>query len=383
MKDFKKNYLLTPGPTPLPPEVYESLSREIIHHRTPQFRNLFKEVKENLKYLFQTKNPVYIITSSGTGAMETAVANLFSKADKVLVICGGKFGQRWQEICQAYNLRVKSLRVSWGKSLDMKQLQTYLSTYSPKALFTTLCETSTAVTYDIKRISEFTKKYNVLLIVDAISGLGAVEFKMDEWAVDVAVAGSQKGLMLPPGLSFISLSSKAERLLNEASCPRYYFDLRKIKEAWQKDGTPFTPAISLIYALNTSLKLIRRTGLEHILEKNRLLAQALKEAVKALGLKLLTDEKSSSFAVTAIRIPLGIDAEALVKILRDEYGVTIAGGQGKLKGKIIRIAHMGWIGAQEILVGIAYLEKALQRLGYKKNLGKGIKAAEKVLLSLK
>ncbi len=377
---MKKNYLLTPGPTPLPPEVCEALSRPIIHHRTPQFQTVLKEVQENLKAVFQTKNDVFILTSSGTGAMEAAVVNLLSWGDKALVIQGGKFGERWTELCQAYGVKPIVIDVEWGKALDPQILKDYLAKEPAiKAVFATLCETSTGVAFDIKGLAQVTKETDAVLVVDAISGLGAIDLQMDAWGVDVVVSGSQKGFMLPPGLAFISVSKKAWKLVEESKCPKYYFDLKSAKKACDKTDTPFTPAIGIIIALNEALKMMKAEGFENIFARHRKLADATRAAMPALGLSLFSTDAASD-AVTAVKVPAGIDGEKLVKTMRDEYGVTMAGGQGEMKGKLFRIAHMGYISEFDIILGIACLEKVLKKMGYAFELGAGVKAAQEVLL---
>lgn len=377
---MKKNYLLTPGPTPLPPEICESLSRPIIHHRTPQFQSILKEAEEGLKAVFQTKNDVFILTSSGTGAMEAAVVNLLSWGDKALVIQGGKFGERWTELCEAYGIKAITIDVEWGKALDASVLKEYLAReQAVKAVFTTLCETSTGVTFDIKALAQAVRDTEAVLVVDAISGLGAVDLAMDDWGVDVVVCGSQKGLMLPPGLGFISVSKKAWKLVEASKCPKYYFDLKDAKKALEKTDTPFTPAIGLVIALNEALKMMRQEGLENIFKRHHKLAEATRAAMVALGLELFSADAASD-GVTAVKVPAGIDGEKLVKVMRDEYGVTIAGGQGEMKGKLFRIAHMGYISEFDIILGISCLEKVLKKMGYNFSFGAGVAAAQEVLL---
>jgi aspartate aminotransferase-like enzyme len=377
---MKKNYLLTPGPTPLPPEVSEALSRPIIHHRTPQFQAVLKETSESLKAAFQTKNDCFILTSSGTGAMEAAVVNLLSWGDKALVVEGVKFGERWTELCRAYGIETIVVKVDWGQALDPQVLKNYLSKEPAiKVVFATLCETSTGVSFDIKGFGQVLKDTEAVLAVDAISGLGAIDLKTDEWGVDVVVSGSQKGFMLPPGLGFVSVSKKAWKLVETSKCPKYYFDLKEAKKALDKTDTPFTPAIGIIIALNEALKMMRAEGFENIFARHRKLADATRAAMTALGLELFAPEASSD-AVTAAKVPAGVDGEKLVKTMRDEYGVTIAGGQSEMKGKIIRIAHMGYISEFDIILGIACLEKVLKKMGYTFDIGAGVKAAQEVLL---
>jgi len=380
---MRKNYLLTPGPTPLPPEVCEAMARPIIHHRTPQFQAILKEASNSLKHVFQTTNDVFIISSSGTGAMEAAVMNLLSCGDTALVVHGGKFGERWTEIAKAYGIDVEIIDVEWGKAVSPEEINKRLKANPKiKAVFTTLCETSTGVDNDIEKIAQVVKESPAVLVVDAISGLGAIDLKTDAWGVDVVVSGSQKGLMLPPGLGFISVSSKAWKLVEASKSPRYYLDLRKAKKALDKNDTPFTSSITLIIALNEALKMIMQDGLEYIFARHKKMALAVRSAAKALGLELFAPTACSD-AVTAVKVPGGIDGEKLVKTMRDTYGVTIAGGQDELKGKVFRIAHMGFIAEFDIIIGLSCLEKVLFEMGYKFNLGAGIKAAEEVFLKEK
>jgi aspartate aminotransferase-like enzyme len=377
---MRKNYLLTPGPTPLPPQISEAMSRPIIHHRTPQFQAILKEATEGLRYVYQTKNDVFILASSGTGAMEAAVVNLLSCGDTALVIQGGKFGERWTEICKAYGINTEVIDVKWGRAVNPLDIQEKVKNNPAiKVVFTTLCETSTGVVNDIAAIGKIVKDTNALLVVDAISGLGAIDLKTDDWFCDIVVSGSQKGLMLPPGLGFISVSPKALKLIESSKGPRYYLDLKKAKKALNKTDTPFTPAITLIIALNEALKMMKEDGLENIFTRHKKMADAVRSAVLALGLKLFAPEAGSD-VVTAVCLPEGLDGEKLVKTMRDTYGVTIAGGQDSLKGKVCRIAHMGFIEEFDIITGISCLEKVLTQMGYKFTLGSGIRAAEETFL---
>lgn len=373
---MRKNYLLTPGPTPLPTEVMLSQSRPIIHHRTPQFQAILKEAAEGLKYVFQTQEDVYILACSGTGAMEAAVVNLLSPGDTAVTVEAGKFGERWTELCRAYGINAEVIKVEWGRSVDPKEIEKrLLANPKIKAVFTTLCETSTGVAADIEAIGKVVSASNAVLVVDAISGLGAIDLKTDAWNVDVCVSGSQKGLMLPPGLGFISVSKKAWKSVAESKCPKYYFDLGVAQKALAKTDTPFTPAITLVIALVEALKIMKQDGLENIFARHRKMAEATRAAMKGLGLKLFAPDAASD-VVTAVIVPEGIDGEKLVKTMRDTHGVTIAGGQAELKGKVFRIAHMGYIEEFDVIVGIAALEKVLQKMGYKFSLGAGVSAAQ-------
>ncbi len=375
---MRKKYLLTPGPTPVPPNVAEAEARPIIHHRTPQFQAVLKEVEEGLKFVHQTANDVYILASSGTGAMETAVVNILSAGDTALVIEGGKFGERWTELCKAYGINAEVLAVTWGQAVDPQAVAAKLKANPAiKAVFATLCETSTGVSNDIKALGDVVAATPAVLVVDAVSGLGAIDIQVDAWHVDMCVSGSQKGLMLPPGLGFISVSPKAMKLVEASKTPRYYFDLRKAKKALASTDTPFTPAITLIMALNEALQMMKTDGLASVFARHKRLADATRAAMKGLGLELFA--VAASDAVTAVKVPAGIDGEKLVKTMRDTYGVTIAGGQAELKGKVFRIAHMGFIEEFDIIVGISCLEKVLAQMGYKFTLGAGVQAAEEVL----
>jgi len=377
---MRKNILLTPGPTPLPPQVLEAMARPIIHHRTPQFQAVIKEASDGLKYVYQTANDVFMLASSGTGAMEAAVINLLSPGDTALTVQAGKFGERWTELCKAFGITAEVIDVEWGKAVEAQEIAKRLKANPKiKAVFTTLCETSTGVATDIAAIGKIIKETPAVLVVDAISGLGAIDLKSDEWSCDVVVSGSQKGLMLPPGLGFISASTKAMRLVEASKSPRYYFDLRKAKKALDKTDTAFTPAITLIIPLVEVLKMIKEDGLANIFARHKKMADATRAAMKGLGLELFAPTAPSD-VVTAVKVPAGIDGEKLVKTMRDTYGVTIAGGQDELKGKVFRFAHMGFIEEFDIITGISCLEKVLTQMGYKFNLGAGVKAAEEVFL---
>ena len=380
---MKKKYLLAPGPTPVPAEVLMAMSRPIIHHRTSAYREIFSEVNEGLKYTFRTKNDVLTFASSGTGAMEGAVANLLSPGDKVLVVKGGKFGERFGEISEAYGIEVVYLNVEWGEPVAPSDLGRKLEEIKDiKVVFTTLCETSTGVVNDVRGIGEIVKKHEAVLVVDAISGLGAMEFQPDDWKVDVAVAGSQKGLMVPPGLAFVSLSEKAWKLVGASKLPKYYFSFEKARESLKKNDHPFTPAVSLIMALREALRMIKKEGIENIWERHACLAEATRAGVGALGLELFAPRAPSN-SVTAVKVPEGIDGIALVKNMRERQGITIAGGQAGLKGKIFRLAHLGYADRFDVILAISALEMILSGLGYEIEFGRGVAAAERILMEMK
>ncbi|MFC1632351.1 pyridoxal-phosphate-dependent aminotransferase family protein [Candidatus Omnitrophota bacterium] len=362
---MQKKYLLTPGPTPLPEAVLKALGKPIIHHRTAEFQQILGEVNQGLQYLFQTKGPVFTFSASGTGVMEAAVVNLLSPTDKAIVVCAGKFGERWQEICAACGVQVIAINVEWGRAVSPEQIKSLLSEHKDaKAVFTTLCETSTGAVTDIQAIGQIVKDTAAVLVVDAISGLGAEELQTDNWHVDCAVAGSQKAMMLPPGLGFCTLSGKAEKLLDQSKLPKYYFDFKKAKKSFAKNDTPFTPAVSLIVALREALNLIRTEGLENVIKRHKLMAEATRAALQALGFKLFAQTFCN--VVTSALVPDGIDSTALVKLMRTKYGVSIANGQAELKGKVIRVAHLGHITQEDLNFGISVLEKALVELGHNK-----------------
>ena len=373
-----KMRLFTPGPTPVPEEIMLKMAEPISHHRLPSFEKVFAEANQHLQYLFSSKQPVYTLTSSGTGAMEATVANILSPGDRVITVRGGKFGERWAEICQAYGIEFVPIDVEWGDSVCPKAIEELLKKEKNiKAVFTTQSETSTGALNDIRAIAEMMKSYNSLLIVDSITGIGVHEMKPDEWGVDVVVTGSQKGLMIPPGLAFICLSEKAWEVVEKSTLPKYYFSLKQARKAMNKNQTPWTPALTLIIGLNEALKMIHQEGLEQLYARHQRLGDATRAAVKALGLELLA--KHPSNVLTAVKMPESLDTGALVKYLRDELGILIAGGQAHLKGKIIRIAHLGYMDDFDIVVVISALEKGLKKMGFSFDPGSGVKAAQKII----
>jgi aspartate aminotransferase-like enzyme len=369
--------LLTPGPTPLPPQVREALGRPIIHHRTSQYRALFKRALQGLQSAMQTTQPVFCLTSSGTGAMEAAVVNLLSPGDEAVVVLGGKFAERWQSLCKAYGIAVAAVPVAYGDPVNPEDVAAALAAHpKAKAVFTTLCETSTGVVNDIPAIAALTRASPAALVVDAISGLLADACRTDAWGIDVLVTGSQKGLMLPPGLAFLSVSPKAWALVEQARTPRFYTDLRLYKKSLADDDTPFTSAVSTVVALDEAIKLILQTGVDRMVERCALMAKATRAAAQALGLTLFS--KRPSNGVTAIDVPAGVDGKQLTKAMYDRAKVMVAGGQGDMAGKIFRFAHMGFIAPEDVLAGLGALEQALGELGYKLTPGQGVGAAKAV-----
>ncbi len=379
---MQKRYLLTPGPTPLPPEVVRSQAQPIVHHRTEEFKQLFLGIHQDLKYVFQTRQEVLILASSGTGAMEASVVNLHSPGDEVLTINGGKFGARWGQMAQTYGLKVTTLEVEWGQAVDPALVaQALEENPNIKTVFATFSETSTGVLTDVETLAKITsRRPQVLLVVDAITASGVLPLPMDEWGVDVVVSGSQKAFMLPPGLGFIALSEKAWQRTESATLPRYYFDLVKERKSQSKGQTAYTPAISLIIGLKEVLELLKKEGLEQVFARHQRLARATRAAVTALGLELLAPD-SPSPALTAVKAPPDMDAGKIVKRLSQKYGVTIAGGQDHLKGRIFRISHLGYVNNFDVIIAISALEMVLKELGYPLVLGSGVGAAQEVLLA--
>jgi len=377
-----KKYLFSPGPTMLPPEVLLKMAEPIMHHREPEFEKIFAEIRQGLKYLFQTKNEVLIFTSSGTGAMEGAVSNLLSKGDKALVVRGGKFGERWGEICKAYGIEFIPVDVEWGRAVDPEKIQEILkSNPSVRAVYTQASETSTGVKHPIKEIAEIVKKYDdTIIVVDAITGIGVFNIPMDEWGLDVVVSGSQKALMLPPGLAFAALSDKAWKFVERSDLPKYYFNFKKELKSAQKNQSSYTPAISLFVGLRETLNMIRKEGLEGVFRRHEKLAAATRAAVKGLGLELFAPETPSN-ALTAVKIPAGIDGLKLQSLFFEKFGITVAEGQDRAKGKIIRIAHLGYYERLDMVMVISALEMLLKEMGYNFELGKGVKAAEEILMN--
>jgi aspartate aminotransferase-like enzyme len=374
-----KRYLLAPGPTPIPPEVLLTMAEPIVHHRAPVFEKILQEVRDGLKYLFQTKNEVLIFASSGTGAMEGAITNTLSAGDKALVVEGGKFGERWANICKAFGVKAQVLSVAWGQSIDSDQIAKVLKQDpSIKAVFTQATETSTGVLYPIQEIAAVVSGCSgTILVVDAISHLGAVELPMDEWKVDIIVAGSQKALMLPPGLAFAALSEKAWGFVEKSTLPKFYFNFKKELKNLTQNQNAYTPAVSLIVGLAKSLLKIREEGLANVFARHAQLAKATRAAMLALGLDLYAPQAYSN-AVTAVKTPAGIDGQKVVKILRDKYNLTIAGGQDQAKGKIFRIAHLGYVDQFDVIMGVAAVEMTLRELGHTVELGRGVQAAMQV-----
>jgi len=373
-----KQYLLSPGPTPIPNEVALAMSETMIHHRTPQFNKVFEEARQGLKTLFGTRGDVLMLASSGTGAMEAAVSNLFSPGEKVLVINGGKFGERWLNIANAFGLDPIEVKVEWGQAVKVDVVEKQLKLHPEiQGVMLQASETSTTVLHPVKEIASLTKN-GPLLIVDGVTAVGVLRVPLDEWGIDALVTGSQKALMLPPGLGFIALSNRAWQKTKEAKLPRFYFDLNLERKNQAKGSGAFTPAVSLIFGLRASLNMMAREGFDRVYARHARMARATRAAATALGLKLLAD--SPSPAATGIFLPNGLDADKVLDYLRDQMGVVLAEGQDQLKGKAIRIAHVGYMGAFDVITAIAALEMALRKFGAEIPFGRGVAAAQEVLM---
>lgn len=375
---MQKYRLFAPGPVPVPEEVSLQMARPIIHHRTKAFEAVVAQVKEDLKWLYQTQKDVITLASSGTGAMEAAITNTLNVGDKVIVVDGGKFGERWWKIAQAYGLEVDILKVEWGNPVDPKEVEKKLAQGGYKAVLVQASESSTGTYHPIEELAKLTRnREDCLLIVDAISALGAVNLPFDAWGIDIMVAGSQKALALPPGLAFIALSDKAWKTAEGCKTKKFYFDLKREKKNLDQNTTAFTPAITLVIGLAESLKAMKKEGLENLFARHARLAKATQEAMKALGLKLYS--KSPVNSLTAACVPDGIDGGKVTKLMESKFNMTIAGGQDAAKGKIFRIAHLGYFDDLDIVTVVAAIEGTLAELGYKFEMGQGVGAAMKVL----
>ena len=380
---YLKQYLMTAGPTPLPPAVSQVMAEPMLYHRAPAFVEVYARVLRRLKLVFQTTNEVQVFAASGSGAMESAVANLVRPGERVLVASCGKFGERWAELSDAYGAQTIHWETEWGRKIDPAELDRTLGeNEGVEVVFTTYSETSTGVVNDVKELAEVAHRHGALIAVDAVSAMGAVPLAQDEHGVDVVASGSQKALMAPPGLGFVSANDAALERAAAAPGRRYYFDWERTVSGQRKDppDSAFTPAVGLICALDVALGLIEEEGLEAVYERHRLLGRATREAARALELDTLGEADDNANVVTAIALPDSIDGAKVPKLMRDRFGITIAGGQGRLKGKIARIAHCGYFGAFDIVVTVAALEMTLLELGHELELGAGVAAAQRVFL---
>ena len=376
-----KQLLLAPGPTPVPWRVLLAMARPVLHHRTPQFSALFAEVRTGLRYVFTTQQDVVILAASGTGAMEAAVTNCFTDGDEVVVVNGGKFGERWLKLCEAFALKPIEIRVEWGSAVRVEQVEAALRQHpGAKGVLVQASETSTTAAHPVRELAALTRARDALLIVDGITAVGVYDVPMDEWGIDVLITGSQKALMLPPGLAFVAMSERAWSRVEAGGQRRYYFDLTRERSNQVKNTTAYTPAISLIFGLHEALTMIREEGLRQVHARHERMARATRAAAAAIGLRLLAPD-SPSPAATGVYVPDGVDGGKLVAYLRDRMGVTFAGGQEHLKGRIVRLAHLGYIGALDVIAGIAAFEMALTHFGHRVPFGRGVAAAEEVLMA--
>lgn len=370
-----KRRLLTPGPTPISPEVASAMAAPLVYHRAAAFKEVVNRVRENLKWLYQTKGEAIFIAASGTGAMEGAVSNTLSRGDEAIVVRGGKFGDRWTKICEAYGAKPVNIDVEWGKAVSVDAVKRALDEHPrARAVFLQASETSTGVAHPVKDVAALLRgREETLCVVDGISALGVMNLPFDEWGIDVLVAGSQKAFALPPGLAFAAVSAKARKAMERSDLPKFYFNFAKEIASQAKGETAFTPAISLVMGLDVCLQQFREEGLDRLVARHRRLADATRAGVKGMGLELFAESPSDS--VTAIKAPAGIDGQAVVKEMRDRHGITIAGGQDHLKGKIFRLSHMGYVDRFDVLTGLSASGDVLKRLGANVDVGAGVAAA--------
>jgi aspartate aminotransferase-like enzyme len=360
----EKRYLLTPGPTPVPPEVLAALAEPVIHHRARDYRAIYERCLARLREVYRTEHDVLLYTTSGTGAFESAVANLTSPGDRQLVLSAGSFGERWAGMVKAFRADLVHVRLDWGETPEPEDLRAALAEAGEvRVVYLTHSETSTGVVCDVQALTAVAKEAGALVVVDAVSSLGAVPLEPDAWGIDVVVSGSQKALMCPPGLAFASVSAVALDAAARASSPRYVLDWERTRKAQAKLDAPFTPAVSIVRALDVALGLLLEEGLEAAFDRHARLGRACREGAKAMGLELFSPDEERSAVVTAIRAPDGVEGTEIVAALRDRFGITIANGQGELKGKIFRIGHIGWFDIFDITTALAAVELALADAG--------------------
>jgi aspartate aminotransferase-like enzyme len=359
----QKRYLLTPGPTPVPPEVLAALAEPVIHHRSPDFKTVFNEALARLRQVFRTQNEVLVFTASGTGAFESAFTNLLSPGEKVLVVSHGEFGSRWQKMAAAFGCEVVELTYDWGQTPRAEDVSRLLAASGAGVAFLVHSETSTGVVSDIRSLAAACNDAGAISVVDAISSLGAVPLETDAWGIDVVVTGSQKALMTPPGLAFASISERAWAKAEQATLPRFYWDWARARAAQAKGSTSFTPATSTVVALNAALELILAEGLEHVFARHAALGRACRAGAKAMGLDLYSPDDDTAAVLTGILTPPGIDAVELRLALRDRYGITIAGGHGDVVDRLFRIGHIGYVDVFDITTVLGAIELQLVELG--------------------
>ena len=384
MKD--KQFLMIPGPTPVPETALLAMAKHPMGHRSSEFSDVLKEVFEDLKWIFQTEEDVFLLTSSGTGAMEAAIYNLVNPGDKVLSLVIGNFGERWAKISKMRGASVETISVDWGKAIDPAVLKQRLDMDVNKEIkFVTLThnETSTGVTNDLKTLNEIIQAHGAISIVDGVTSVGAIQLKMDEWKVDVVVSGSQKGFMIPPGLAFLACSKKAWKAYENCKCPSFYFNFGAYKKSAADSTTPYTPNVSLIMALGETLKMMKAEGLENIFDRHARLAAGLRAAVRSMGLKLFVeDDNIASNAITSVLPPDGITVPQIRKTLNKDFDIVVANGQGELQDKIFRMGHLGFVSERDIITAIGSLEMALAKLGYAVPKGEATQAAIKTMLKV-
>lgn len=380
----KPEIIMAPGPTPVPPEVLLAQGSPLVYHRGPGYGALLREVTESLKTLYRTRGDVLIFASSGTGGLESAVANLFSPGDRVVVPVAGYFGERFAKIANAYRLDVHAIAYEWGREVRAEDVRAALGERPAKAVLMQQSETSTGVIHDVEAVAKVTRELGVLLVVDVVSSLGAVPFDGDGWGVDVAVGGSQKAFSATPGLAFVSISDAAWEASRSAQNPRFYFDWAAYKKAFDLPSpeNPFTPAISLMLGMRAALRRYLDEGVDSALERQRILSAATKEGVRALGLDLFGDRPERAWAVTAVQAPEGIDGNALVAKVRADHGIILAPGQGPLKGRVFRIGHLGYYDRFDIVRCLSALELTLLDMGYPAKPGAAVAAAEQVFTAM-
>lgn len=382
---MQKKYLMTPGPTPVPQEVLLKMAEPIIHHRTAEFEGALRTAIENLKVLYNTnESDILIYAASGTGVMEAAIVNSFSAGDPVIVCRNGKFADRQKEICDAFGIDVIDLNYDWDTLVNPADIKRILEEKAAEGItvrgvIVTHSETSTGALNPIEEIGAIVKNYpDTIFIVDSITGIGASDVQTDKWGLDIVTTGSQKGLMLPPGLAVVSVSPKAWKAYERATLPKFYFDFASHKKQLEKNTTPFTPAVSLIMGLNEAVGMIIEEGLENTLARHSRLARATHAGVEAIGLKLYAPAEGRSAAVTTVLVPESVDCKKLIGLMKNKHGVTVAGGQDHLSGRIIRIGHLGYFGNFDTIVTLSALEMALAELGYEFEQGASIRAAQAV-----
>ena len=375
---MKKYQLMAPGPTPVPPNVLLAMAQPMIHHRTPAYDALFAEIRAGLKRLFQTRQEVIPFASSGTGGMEAAFANTLSPGDTALVLSAGRFGERWEDLGKAYGIDLVRVAAPWGETVSAQAMAEALQRNpGAKAVFMTHSESSTGVLHDVRGIAAVTKGTGAICIVDAVSSLGIADLPMDAWGVDIVVSGSQKGLMLPPGLSFCALSEKAWGHVKSSRLPKFYFDLTAEAKAVSQGEAHFTPAVSIMLGLREVLRMLDEEGLPDVFKRHDRLARATRAGVEALGLSLFP-KATPTPSLTAVVAPASVDSEKVLSTYSDSHNITIAGGQGKLTGKVFRLGHMGYVAEFDVITALAALEQVLQELGHPVDWGASVRAAQKV-----